>query len=80
MDSKHVSFSDFPVLPLLGRRLAKDIFGTIADISVGFLDDQFEETLERVKTRKMEIKIIGKKKDGRPKRKLVGEPGDVIVE
>ncbi|KAH6915134.1 platelet-activating factor acetylhydrolase, isoform II-domain-containing protein [Coprinopsis sp. MPI-PUGE-AT-0042] len=80
VDSKHISFSDFPVLPLLGRRIAKDIFGTIADISVGFLDDRFEETLEKVKTRKMEITIIGKKKDGRPKRKLVGEPGDVIVE
>jgi platelet-activating factor acetylhydrolase len=47
---------------------------------VGFLDDRFDEALAKVKTRKMEIAIVGKRKDGRPKRKLVGEPGDVIVE
>lgn len=80
VNSKHTTFSDFPILPLIGGRVAKSMFGTIADISIGFLDDRFDETLETVKTREKEINIVGKKKDGKPKRKLVGESGDVIVE
>jgi len=32
-----------------------------------------------ISTRKMEIKIIGKREDGQPKKKLVGVVGDVIV-
>lgn len=51
----------------------------IAKISIGFLDGQLEQVSESVPNRKMEIEIIGKRKDGRPKRKLVGSAGDVIV-
>ncbi|KAG2013287.1 hypothetical protein CC2G_010216 [Coprinopsis cinerea AmutBmut pab1-1] len=78
--SKHTSFSDFPILPLISGGTARRIFNTIADLSVAFLNDQFDEELKHVKTRKMEIKVIGVKKDGKPKRKLIGDPGDVIVE
>jgi platelet-activating factor acetylhydrolase len=51
----------------------------ITKLSIGFLDETLEQALESVRTRKMEIEIVGKRKDGRPKRKLVGSVGDVIV-
>lgn len=51
----------------------------IVKLSVGFLDGQLENVLESIPKRKMEIEIIGKRKDGRPKRKLVGSVGDIIV-
>lgn len=51
----------------------------IAKLSIGFLDGQLEKVLESVPKRKMEIEIIGKRKDGWPKRKLVGSAGDIIV-
>ncbi|KAF9464383.1 platelet-activating factor acetylhydrolase [Collybia nuda] len=77
--SQHASFSDFPGLPVFRRRGAEILMDVISKLSIGFLDDQLEQALKTVKTRKMEIEIIGKKKDGRPKRKLVGSIGDIIV-
>ncbi|RXW25242.1 hypothetical protein EST38_g592 [Candolleomyces aberdarensis] len=78
--SKHTSFSDFPILPVFSTRTAHRIFNTIANLSVSFLDRRLEEELKLTKTIKKDIKIIGVKKDGKPKRKLIGTPGDVIVE
>ncbi|TFK22339.1 hypothetical protein FA15DRAFT_622679 [Coprinopsis marcescibilis] len=78
--SKHTSFSDFPILPIISGKTARNIFNTIADVSVAFLDNRFEEQLKDAKIVKMEPKIIGVKKDGKPRRKLAGAPGDVIVE
>jgi len=53
---------------------------TIAKLSLAFLDDKLDEILQTVPTAKMEIMTIGVKKDGKPKRKLVGHPGDVVVQ
>jgi len=65
---------------VFSTRTAHRIFDTIAKLSVAFLDQRLGEELKETKTTKMEIKIIGVKKDGKPKRKLIGEPGDVIVQ
>ncbi|KAF8165535.1 platelet-activating factor acetylhydrolase, isoform II-domain-containing protein [Crassisporium funariophilum] len=78
--SEHVSFSDFPVLPIIRKKAARPILDTIANLSLAFLDDSLEEALRDVPTRKMEIKIVGVKKDGKPKKKLVGNVGDVIAQ
>lgn len=52
----------------------------ITKLSLAFLDDNLDETLETVPTTMMEIAVIGVKKDGKPKRKLLGNLGDVIVQ
>jgi platelet-activating factor acetylhydrolase len=65
---------------VFSTRTAGRIFNTIANLSVSFLDRRLEEELKITKTIEKEIKVVGVKKDGKPKRKLVGTPGDVIVE
>ncbi|KAJ7178964.1 platelet-activating factor acetylhydrolase, isoform II-domain-containing protein [Mycena filopes] len=77
--SQHHSFSDFPVLPLIRTKSAAKLMDLTALLTLAFLDDTLDTALERVPTKPMEEKIIGKRKDGRPKRTLVGEVGDVIV-
>ncbi|CAA7260046.1 unnamed protein product [Cyclocybe aegerita] len=77
--SAHVSFSDFPVLPIIRKKTAQPILDTIAKLSLAFLEDKLDEALETLPKTKMEVKIVGVKKDGKPKRKLVGNVGDVIV-
>ncbi|KAF8204697.1 platelet-activating factor acetylhydrolase, isoform II-domain-containing protein [Pholiota molesta] len=78
--SVHVSFSDFPVLPIVGRKNARPIMETILKLSLSFLDDTLEDTLKTIPTTDMEVKVIGVKKDGKPKRRLVGNVGDVITQ
>jgi platelet-activating factor acetylhydrolase len=78
--SQHISFSDFQLVPLLQKKGAQTFMDIISQLSIGFLDGQLESVLETISTRKMEVEIIGKRKDGRPKRKLVGSVGDVIVD
>lgn len=51
----------------------------ISKLSISFLDGSIEHTVETLKTRKMEAKVIGTKPDGSPKRQLVGDAGDVII-
>lgn len=51
----------------------------ISKLSLAFLDGNMEDALRDVRTRKMEIEVIGKKKDGEPKRRCVGEVGEVII-
>ncbi|PPQ64631.1 hypothetical protein CVT24_008368 [Panaeolus cyanescens] len=58
VDSQHVSFSDFPILPIIHKRAARPILETIIKLSLGFLDDKLEETLEQVPTTPLEIKIV----------------------
>ncbi|KAF8969447.1 platelet-activating factor acetylhydrolase, isoform II-domain-containing protein [Flammula alnicola] len=69
--SVHVSFSDFPVLPIIGKKTARAFMETITKLSLAFLDDKLDDTLQTIPTKNMEIKVIGVKKDGKPKRKLV---------
>ncbi|KJA29853.1 hypothetical protein HYPSUDRAFT_127126 [Hypholoma sublateritium FD-334 SS-4] len=80
LGSAHVSFSDFPVLPIIRKRTARPVLDTITNLSLSFLDDRLSEAIQTIPTRTMEIEIVGVKKDGKPKRKLVGNVGDVIIQ
>ncbi|KAJ7490431.1 platelet-activating factor acetylhydrolase, isoform II-domain-containing protein [Mycena galericulata] len=77
--SQHASFSDFPLLPLVRTRAASALRDRAAELTLSFLDGALEAVLNKVPIRKMEVKIIGTHKDGRPKRTLIGEVGDVVV-
>ncbi|KAF8076569.1 platelet-activating factor acetylhydrolase, isoform II-domain-containing protein [Lyophyllum atratum] len=77
--SQHETFSDYPVLPLLRTAKAQTLMDVFSSLSIAFLDGNLEEVLSSTSTRKMEIEVVGKRKDGRPKRKLVGTVGDVLV-
>jgi platelet-activating factor acetylhydrolase len=77
--AEHASFSDFPLLPILRRAGAQIVMDLLSKLSLAFLDGQMEEALGEVKTRKMEVEIIGKLKDGKPKRRLIGEVGEIII-
>lgn len=79
VSSQHTSFSDFPILPVFSSKVARCIFNVIADLSLSFLDDRLEEDLKKMRRVKMETKPAGLKKDGTEKRKMQGEPGDVVV-
>ncbi|KAK7061916.1 SCF E3 ubiquitin ligase complex F-box protein GrrA [Favolaschia claudopus] len=78
--SQHASFSDFPVLPLVRTKTAVKLMDRAVTLSLAFLDGTLDATLERLPTKKFEEKIVGKRKDGRPKRIMVGEVGDVSLE
>ena len=77
--SKHQSFSDFPILPLIKTKEALKLHDTFVSASLAFLDSDFEQFLEPVPKRGMEVLVIGMKENGKPKRKLLGDVGDVIV-
>ncbi|KAJ8523539.1 hypothetical protein ONZ45_g110 [Pleurotus djamor] len=76
---QHQSFSDFPVLPVLRNKASRRIIDLVGQLSISFLNGTLAHTLQSVKTRKMEAEVIGVKPDGKPKRRLLGESGDVIV-
>jgi platelet-activating factor acetylhydrolase len=75
----HVSFSDFPLLPVVRKNSAEVLMNLISKLSLAFLDEKIEDALRDVRTRKMEFEVIGKKEDGEPKTRCIGEVGDVIV-
>ncbi|KIY49364.1 hypothetical protein FISHEDRAFT_12236, partial [Fistulina hepatica ATCC 64428] len=76
--SQHAHFSDFLLLPFVpGRSIAQTLMNVICDLSNEYLDGLNE--FPRLRVRKTQIEIIGTKKDGSPKRKLVGEVGDVVI-
>ncbi|KAF8897699.1 platelet-activating factor acetylhydrolase [Infundibulicybe gibba] len=77
--SQHHSFSDAQVLPLIRRKSSEMLLEVIARLSVAFLDGRLDSLLEETPTIPMRVEIIGKRKDGRPKRKLVGNVGDIVV-
>lgn len=52
---------------------------SISRLSNAFLDNKLNETLNTELTSKMEIEIVGKRKDGRPKRQIKGGPGNIVV-
>lgn len=81
MRAEHISFSDFPLLPLIRRAKAVVLMDLTTDLSLAFLDGRVDEALSGMglRARKMEVEEVGKRKDGRPKRQLVGEVGDVVV-
>ncbi|KAG2369618.1 platelet-activating factor acetylhydrolase, isoform II-domain-containing protein [Suillus spraguei] len=77
--SQHESFSDFPLLPLISRRAAHIVMDRIVELSEAFIDGNVDTFVDETATRKMEIRIIGKKPDGSPQRQLVGEVGELIA-
>ena len=50
----------------------------ISELSIGFLDDHMEDALARSVTRGMEVEMV-KGRRGKEKRRLVANPGDIIV-
>lgn len=77
--SQHESFSDFPLLPLVSRRAAHLVMDRIMELSEAFIDGEVDTFVDEIATRKMEIRIVGKKPDGSPQRQLVGQVGEVIA-
>ncbi|KAJ7765061.1 platelet-activating factor acetylhydrolase, isoform II-domain-containing protein [Mycena maculata] len=77
--SRHAHFSDFPQLPLVRTKVAAVQRDRVAKLTLAFLDGKLDVALEQVPTRKMEIKTVGTRKDGRPKRMIIGDVGDVVV-
>lgn len=77
--SEHVSFSDFPILPYISSKAARLILDKILHLSLVFLDGEGIGTILGSSTKKMEIRVIGQRADGRPKRQLVGNLCDVIL-
>ncbi|KAH7914420.1 tRNA synthetases class I, catalytic domain-containing protein [Hygrophoropsis aurantiaca] len=76
--SQHTSFSDFPVLPLVARKPGHLIMNKIVQLSLAYFEDNLDRTLDAHSTSNMEIAIIGRKPDGKPKRKIIGEVAEVI--
>ncbi|KAK0468154.1 platelet-activating factor acetylhydrolase, isoform II-domain-containing protein [Desarmillaria tabescens] len=77
--ARHESFSDFPLLPLVRDKSNLGFMNTIERLSNAFLDNQLNETLNTELTTKMGIEIVGKRKDGRPKRQIKGGLGNIVV-
>ena len=75
-----MSFSDIHVLPLIGKKTGRLVLDIIFNLSLAFLDDRLDEAIRQIPTTKMEIKVIGVKKNGEPKRRLAGNVGDIIVQ
>jgi platelet-activating factor acetylhydrolase len=51
----------------------------IMELSEAFIDGDVDTFVDEIATRKMEIRIVGKKPDGSPQRQLVGQVGEVIA-
>lgn len=75
-----MSFSDFSILPGLRKKQDLSILDKICQLSLAFLDDRLNEVLkEEIPTTEMKFEIIGAKPDGTPRKKLIGNVGDVAV-
>ena len=75
----HQSFSDYTVLLprfLINKKV--QLLQKISELSAAFLDDRMEEVLARSVTREMEVETV-KGRRGEDKRRLVANPGDIII-
>ncbi|KIL70181.1 hypothetical protein M378DRAFT_183750 [Amanita muscaria Koide BX008] len=77
--SKHQSFSDFPILPFVRTKEAMTHLDVATSASLAFLDSSLEHYIEGASKRVMEALVVGVKANGKPKRKLVGSVGEIIV-
>jgi len=75
---EHIHFSDFRVLPLMSSNTARSVLDRILDLSLAFLDGDGTRAIAGLVAKKMEIRVIGQRADGKPKRQMVGDLGDVI--
>ncbi|KAF9534710.1 platelet-activating factor acetylhydrolase, isoform II-domain-containing protein [Crepidotus variabilis] len=78
--SRHHAFSDFVLLPVIGQKYGRFIMDRISRLSLAFLDDNLEGSLKSLPVIDRQEEIVGTKKDGKPKRQLIGKVGDIIVE
>lgn len=67
------------MLPLVRSNKSKRLMETIARLSTAFFDDRTQEVINGLPRRNMEIEVIGVKPDGKPKRRLIGRAGEIIV-
>ncbi|KAI0265829.1 platelet-activating factor acetylhydrolase, isoform II-domain-containing protein [Gloeopeniophorella convolvens] len=80
--SRHVSFSDFPVmLPMPVRdSTARPIMDVIKTLTLSFLDDDLPGAVGKLRTRKLEIESHEPRFwTKKVQRKLYGRAGDVVV-
>ena len=80
--AQHNSFSDLPVLPPIPIRksAARPIMNVIKALTLAFLDDQLHNSLHHLNIRKLDIEYPKSRPwDKKPKRRLVGNAGDVII-
>lgn len=77
--SKHQSFSDFPILPFIRTKEAMTHLDVATSVSLAFLDSSLEHYIEGASKRVMEALVVGVKANGKPKRKLVGSVGEIII-
>ena len=68
------------MLPLGGTKNGHLILRRVSDLVLAFLNDELEEAIASVPTIELEEIIVGVGKDGKPKRKLLGRVGDVIIQ
>ena len=68
------------MLPIGRTKNGPLILSRISDLVLAFLDDKLEEAVASVSTIELEEVIVGVEKDGKPKRKLMGNVGDVIIQ
>lgn len=84
--SQHLDFSDYTIatlfLGVFGGKLPRLIMKNIETLCVAYLDNELDKTFCHLPTKTKVIeKVPGKKnKWGEPKRQIVGDPGDVILE
>lgn len=78
--SRHVSFSDFPTLPLVSTKTTRLVMNRISSLCLTFLDGNTNEKIDSLLPKRMVVKVTGRRSDGRPKRQLVGNPGDIVID
>jgi hypothetical protein len=80
--ARHASFSDIPImLPFpIRNSTARPIMNVIKTIALSFLDDSLSTAICDLNTRKLEIRYDRSWfRTSKPKRGLVGGPGDVVI-
>jgi hypothetical protein len=75
----HRSFSDsVAYLPRLLAGKNVELLQRTSELSVAFLDDRMEDVLAHSVTRKVEVETV-KARWGKEERRLVANPGDIII-
>ncbi|KAF7967934.1 hypothetical protein HWV62_32517 [Athelia sp. TMB] len=78
--AEHISFSDFPLLPLLRRARGAALMDRTVELAHAFLGGRVDEVLKGMGARVREMEVVeAAGKGGKGKRRLVGEVGDVVV-
>ncbi|EPQ52569.1 hypothetical protein GLOTRDRAFT_79681 [Gloeophyllum trabeum ATCC 11539] len=89
VDAQHISFSDFPLLVptrFLGGVDPRKMLGVVCTIADAFMggklkveDEAGIRILEKEGVKVREMEVVEKEEKGKKKRKLMGDPGDVII-